>query len=58
MKHGPNHIWPYMIKTVRDLKNKSNRGNGNDGSSDTLMEVPKKIHAKLLGKKTTVPEKQ
>ncbi|KAI8332704.1 hypothetical protein EDC96DRAFT_579499 [Choanephora cucurbitarum] len=58
MKYGPNHIWPYMIKTARDLKSKSNRGNGNDGSSDTLMEVPKKIHAKLLGKKTTAPEKQ
>ncbi|KAI8385796.1 hypothetical protein BD560DRAFT_384385 [Blakeslea trispora] len=55
MKYGPNYIWPYMIRTVRDIKGKSK---GGDGSSDTLMEIPKKIQAKLLGKKTTVPEEQ
>lgn len=65
MQFGPNHMWPYMINTVRDLKKSvgngkgGNSNGGSDKPSGALMEMPERIRAKLLGKKTVaVPEKQ
>jgi len=54
-----------MINTVRDLKKSvgngkgGNSNGGSDKTSGALMEMPERIRAKLLGKKTVaVPEKQ
>lgn len=63
MQFGPNYMWPYMIKTVRNLKKSIGKGeggsnNGGDKTSGALMEMPEKIRARLLGKKAAVPEKQ
>lgn len=63
MQFGPNNMWPYMINTVRDLKKSVGNGKGGNGGGDktsgALMEMPERIRAKLLGKKTVVvPEKQ
>ncbi|CEP12348.1 hypothetical protein [Parasitella parasitica] len=64
MQFGPNYVWPYMLKTVRDMKNSVGKGGGNssngggDKTSGALMEMPEKIRARLLGKKAVVPEKQ
>ncbi|KAL9559419.1 hypothetical protein MBANPS3_000434 [Mucor bainieri] len=67
MQFGPNHMWPYMIHTVRDLKKSvgngkggsNNGGGGSDKTSGALMEMPERIRAKIFGKKTVaVPEKQ
>jgi hypothetical protein len=60
MQFGPNHMWPFLLQTIRDLK-KSGRGNGNGGgdrTSGVLMEMPNKLRIKLLGKKAVVPEEQ
>ncbi|OAC98299.1 hypothetical protein MUCCIDRAFT_167930 [Mucor lusitanicus CBS 277.49] len=68
MQFGPNHMWPYMINTVRNLKKSvgngkgggsSNNNGGGDKTSGALMEMPERIRAKIFGKKTVaVPEKQ
>lgn len=65
MQFGPNHMWPYMVSTVRDLKRSvgngkgGNNNGGGDKTSGALMEMPERIRAKLFGKKTVaVPEKQ
>ncbi|KAK4513336.1 uncharacterized protein ATC70_005330 [Mucor velutinosus] len=64
MQFGPNHMWPYMTNTIRELKKSvgngkgGNNNGGGDKTSGALMEMPERIRAKLLGKKTVaVPDK-
>jgi hypothetical protein len=62
MQFGPNYIWSNMLQGVRDTKKYINgkkggrNGGGGDDTSGVLMEIPRKIRLKLLGKKAVVPE--
>lgn len=61
MHFGPNYLWPGILQEVRNVKAHFRGGKENGGGDDTsgvLMEIPKKIRLKLLGKKAAVPEEQ